>query len=176
MSLILCTFLQPRVSKMHKNLKNKLSTSIKKPPNQPIFTKYFGYLITKSKKCKIANIFRDKRKSFLRLFLFTANDNPHALGSHERKQAIAHARKLADIGVEIELFPLNLTGESRFDIRLFYTETITFDEEEVNSGMLDMSDKIMNLEQRLRQKEYKKRTLNRLLIKIGEGTNIAVKM
>lgn len=39
-----------------------------------------------------------------------------------------------------------------------------------------MSDKIMNLEQRLRQKEFKKRMLNRLLLKIGEDTNIGVKM
>ena len=39
-----------------------------------------------------------------------------------------------------------------------------------------MSFKIMNMEQRLKQKEHKKRSLNRLLLKIGGNTEIGVRM
>jgi ATP-dependent DNA helicase 2 subunit 1 len=50
------------------------------------------------------------------------------------------------------------------------------DPEELNSSTLDNSSKILNLQSRLRQKEFKKRTLNRLLMRIGTDTEIGVKM
>lgn len=50
------------------------------------------------------------------------------------------------------------------------------DPEEVNEAVLDTSDKIMDLQQRLRQKEYKKRTLNREMLTLGDGLSIGVKM
>ena len=37
--------------------------------------------------------------------------------------------------------------------------------------MLDSSSKILDLQERLRQKEFKKRTLNRLTLKIGKELN-----
>lgn len=37
--------------------------------------------------------------------------------------------------------------------------------------MLDSSSKILDLQERLRQKEFKKRTLNRLTMKIGKDMN-----
>ena len=37
--------------------------------------------------------------------------------------------------------------------------------------MLDSSSRILDLQERLRQKEYKKRTLNRLTLKIGKEVN-----
>ena len=67
-------------------------------------------------------------------------------------QSIAHAKKLAEVGVEIELFPLEKMDGSRFDIRQFFTAILTVDEDELNSGVFDSSDKIMDLKHRLKQK------------------------
>lgn len=41
---------------------------------------------------------------------------------------------------------------------------------------MDSSSKILDLKERLRQKEFKKRTLNRLLMKVGNDTQIGVKL
>lgn len=84
--------------------------------------------------------------------MFTGNPNPHPAGSYDRQQAVSHAKKLSEVGTVIELFPFKVTEDSRFDIREFYANIISFDEEEINSGVLDMSLKIMNMEQRLKQK------------------------
>ncbi len=58
----------------------------------------------------------------------------------------------------------------------FYQEIITFDPDEINETVLDSSSKILDLKERLRQKEFKKRTLNRLLMKIGNDTQVGVKL
>ncbi len=117
-----------------------------------------------------------KKKFNIRLFLFTSEDNPHPHGSTERDQAINHAKKLASEDVQIELFPLQKSPTSRFDLRKFYVEVLTLDPEEINEAVLDTSDKVMNLHQRLRQKEYKKRTLNREFLTLGDEMKIGIKM
>jgi ATP-dependent DNA helicase 2 subunit 1 len=88
----------------------------------------------------------------VRLFLFTSEDNPHPHGSTEREQAINHAKKLAAEDIQIELFPLKQSPTSRFDLRKFYVEIVTLDPEEINEAVLDTSDKVMDLQHRLRQK------------------------
>ena len=45
---------------------------------------------------------------------------------------------------------------------------MSFDPDEINAMVLDSSSKILDLQERLRQKEFKKRTLNRLTMKIGK--------
>lgn len=78
--------------------------------------------------------------------------------------------------MHIELFPIRKAKKSTFDIRKFYQEILTFDPEEVNETVIDSSSKILDLQSRLRQKEFKKRTLNRLLMKIGNESDIGIKM
>lgn len=70
--------------------------------------------------------------------------------------------------MEFELFPTRKAKKCSFDIRKFYTEVVTINLDDANASTLDSSSKIMDLQQRLRQKEYKKRTLNRLTMKIGK--------
>jgi len=48
---------------------------------------------------------------------------------------------------------------------------MTIDPEDINATTLDSSSKILNIQERLRQKEFKKRTLNRLTMKIGKEVN-----
>lgn len=80
----------------------------------------YGFMEMKSKNCKFYLIFRDSAKNHLRLFLFTADDCPHAVGDERREQAINHARQLASKGVQIELFPIRKAKRCSFDIKKFY--------------------------------------------------------
>jgi ATP-dependent DNA helicase 2 subunit 1 len=105
------------------------------------------------------------------VFLFTAEDNPHPPGDEDRQPSIKRAQELAAKNVQIELFPIRKTRKCNFDVRKFYQEIITFDPDEINSTVLDSSSKILDLQERLRQKEFKKRTLNRLTLKIGKELN-----
>ena len=88
----------------------------------------------------------------MRLFLFTADDCPHPVGDERRAISINHAGQLAARNVQIELFPIRKTKKSSFDVRKFYQEIITFDPDEINSTVLDSSSKILDLQERLRQK------------------------
>ncbi len=63
------------------------------------------------------------------------------------------------------MFPLPLP-DVIFDVRTFYAELVAFDSEELNAGMLDVSQKIQDLSRRLRAKEFKKRRLGRIIMKI----------
>ena len=104
---------------------------------------------------------------YLRVFLFTAEDEPHPPGDEDRLPTVKRAQELAAKNVQIELFPIRKARKCTFDIRKFYQEIISFDPDEINSTVLDSSSKILDLQERLRQKEFKKRTLNRLTMKIG---------
>lgn len=73
--------------------------------------------------------------------------------------------------MQIELFPIRKARKCFFDIRKFYSEIIHFNQDEINSSVLDSSSKILDLQERLRQKEFKKRTLNRLTLKVGKEQN-----
>ena len=57
----------------------------------------------------------------MRIFLFTNNDEPHSkdIDVENHKQAIIQAKKLNEIDVQIELFPLQKPGSPRFDITKF---------------------------------------------------------
>jgi ATP-dependent DNA helicase 2 subunit 1 len=85
----------------------------------------------------------------MRIFLFTNNDNPHADDADALGKCFLHAKTLAEKNIEIELFPL-ASSEKRFDIRKFYAKIITFDLDEVNDSLVDTSDKILDLQHRLR--------------------------
>ena len=61
-------------------------------------------------------------------------------------------------------------------MRKFYQEIISFDSEDLNAQTLDNSSKIMDLQERIRQKEFKKRTLNRLQMQIGTDAFVGIKM
>jgi ATP-dependent DNA helicase 2 subunit 1 len=70
--------------------------------------------------------------------------------------------------VQIELFPLYKDSEHIFSINKFYSEIITVDLDEINNSVLDTTQKIMDLKSRIKQKEYRKRALNRILMDIGD--------
>ncbi|EGR31314.1 ku p70 DNA helicase, putative [Ichthyophthirius multifiliis] len=116
---------------------------------------------------------KDRKRNTMRIFLFTNDDNPPPL--QERQQCIHQAKLLAEMDAQIELFPLP-NAHQKFDLRKFYTEIIALDVDEINESLIDSSEKILDLQNRLRQKEYKKRPINRLLLYIGKDSIVGTKV
>ena len=54
------------------------------------------------------------------------------------------------MGIDIELFPLQVTGAPRFDIKNFYSNMISFDEDEINDATGMVGTKIMEISRRIR--------------------------
>ncbi|KAL4483805.1 hypothetical protein ABPG72_006180 [Tetrahymena utriculariae] len=117
----------------------------------------------------------DSKKFIMRIFLFTNNDQPHQDNKDFLDKCFNQARTLAEKNIQIELFPL-ATRNQKFDIRKFYSSIITFDVDEINEAVIDTSDKVLDIQHRLRQKEYKKRAVNRLLFSLGDETRLGVKL
>ena len=80
------------------------------------------------------------------------------------------------MNVDIELFPLKRADGRRFDVKKFYLDLVAVDPDEVNKGTFDMSNRIMELSKRIRQKEFKKRMLGRVDFHLAPELKIGVKL
>ncbi len=58
--------------------------------------------------------------------------------------------------IEIELFPL-VFNRKKFDYSKFYIDILKVDKDEINAGIFEPSEKIEELQIKLKKKEYKKR-------------------
>ena len=64
-----------------------------------------------------------------------------------------------------------------FDIKKFYANIISYDEDEIVNGLLDVEgaqNRLFELMKRVRQKEFKKRTQGKCLFEISDGTKIGM--
>ena len=80
------------------------------------------------------------------------------------------------MNVMIELFPLKRHDGRKFDVRKFYADLISLDPDEINKGNFDMSNRIMELTKRIRQREFKKRMLGRVDFHLAPDLKIGVKL
>lgn len=73
-----------------------------------------------------------------RIFVFTDCDSPGNM--NDQQLAIQRAKDLEALDVDVELFAMPHYAHMRpiFDIRKFYANIITFDEDELQNGMLDI--------------------------------------
>lgn len=78
--------------------------------------------------------------------------------------------------VDIELFPLKKSDNSKFEVRKFYADIITIDPEDANQGVLDTSSRITELTKRIRQKIYKKRQLGSIDFHLAPGVKVAIRL
>ena len=69
---------------------------------------------------------------------------------------------------------MHKSNELKFDVKKFYLDIIAFDPEEVNHSNLDTTQKIMDLNKRLKAKEFKKRCLGRVFFELGEDFKIGI--
>jgi len=121
--------------------------------------------------------FKSQDKSVIkRIFLFTPEDLPNPTKKADRDLAFQHAKHLTEMNINIELFPLKKVNNFKFDVKKFYADLIAFDQDEVNTGIFDTSSKIMQLTQRIKQKEFKKRTLSRLEFALAPNLKIGMKV
>lgn len=77
--------------------------------------------------------------------------------------SLLRAKDLESLDVDIELFPMpNFTQmKPSFEIAAFYANIISFDEDELTNGVLNIDaaqSRLFELTKRIRQKEFKKRT------------------
>ena len=78
-------------------------------------------------------------------------------------------------GIILELFPLAIPPY-KFDIKKFYADAISFDEDEIASFSSDtyVASRIEDLNSRIRHKEYRKRVQASLLLHLTPKMSIAV--
>lgn len=89
------------------------------------------------------------------------------------------ASDLASLGVDIELFPMPKPNQQRpvFDVKKFYANIISFDEEEQFSetlGIQGTQSRISELMKRIRMKEFRKRTQGKCLFSLTPKAQIAL--
>lgn len=108
--------------------------------------------------------------------MFTNEDNPNPADKTSRDQAVSYAKRLGDMDVDIELFPLKKENETKFEVRKFFADLITIDPEDANQGIIDTSSRITELTKRIRQKIYKKRQLGSIDFHLAPGIKLAVRL
>ena len=109
-----------------------------------------------------------------RVFLFTNNDSPNADQPELQAQAKQRAADLRQLGIHIELFPLN-RGNLPFLASKFYVDVIDSGEEG-DLELLDGTSKLQELLDRARAKEYKKRSQGKISFFITPGSEIGVRI
>jgi hypothetical protein len=119
----------------------------------------------------------EKQSFSKRIFIFTDGDMPGS--GNDLNLAIQRAKDLASLNVDIELFAMPHYNQMRpmFDIRKFYANIITFDEDEFASALLDVEGaqtRLFELMKRIRQKEFKKRIQGKCKFEISKGAAISM--
>jgi hypothetical protein len=114
-----------------------------------------------------------------RIFLFTNEENPCKGDRNEAALTRQKARDLSEANVDIDLFPMSKPDSQRaaFDVKLFYADILMMDEEEI-SELTDLDNthlKVLELSKRIRQKEFKKRTMGKCTFAMSENMKIGFK-
>lgn len=119
-----------------------------------------------------------EKESFAkRLFIFTDWDS--AVDENDRELSEKRADDLAALDVNIELFPLPAFNQDapNFDIKKFFANLITFDEDDIADGLLDVDGaltKLGELSERIKQREFKKRVTGKCSLEVTAGKKIAL--
>lgn len=121
----------------------------------------------------------EKERSTNRIFLFTNDENPVRGNLNEASLARQKAKDLSEAEVDIDLFPMSRpkSDAAAFDIQTFYADILTLDEDEI-SDLTDLDNshlKVLELSKRIRQKEFKKRTLGKCAFDVTPGMRVGFK-
>eukprot|EP01137_Pigoraptor_chileana_P010648 Opistho-2@318 len=107
-----------------------------------------------------------------RVFVFTNDDEPAGSTESGRAQAFQRSRDLGVIGAQIELMHMSKPGR-KFDSDKFFRELVYGDEDE-GQPMPDPAETFEGLMDRMRRKQFKKRSLMKIPLFIGDGVEIGV--
>ncbi|KAJ3022960.1 X-ray repair cross-complementing protein 6 [Thoreauomyces humboldtii] len=127
-----------------------------------------------------SNLFSAKgqKNSTKRIFLITCNDAPHADNQTLQRNARVRAEDLADLGISIELFPIQLKDHPEFQYDAFYKDlpgVADTDEDGDVKVPASASSKFKEMEQKVLRREVKKRTAFRVPFHLFEGITLGVK-
>ena len=121
-----------------------------------------------------------------RIFLFTNDDNPNATDPLLQEQAQQRAQDLYELGIQIELFCVHekIGGVDKngiaagFDVSRFYQDVISYAEDDSADEVqhFHMAEGLESLQKSINQKIFKKRTLGRLPLIIGDNIELGVKL
>lgn len=103
------------------------------------------------------------------LYLLTDEDNPNKASVADQRRAIQRGKDLAEQGITLEVFPFNTRGK-HFDPTVFYSQLI--DLEDDYTGV----EKLTELQQAFRRKEFRKRTLATIPFSITPCMTIKLKV
>ena len=138
---------------------------------------------------------RSQKVSTKRIFLITCNDNPNANNAVLQRNANVRAKvshifpashhiqtlkdaqqDLEDLGIVIELFPVQINPETPFEISKFYQHLAAIPKQiDGDVDIAPASVKYQEMQNKILRREAKKRTAFRVSFKIGEGLEISVK-
>ncbi|XP_007907750.2 X-ray repair cross-complementing protein 6 [Callorhinchus milii] len=121
-----------------------------------------------------SNLFSDVKLklSHKRVMLFTNNDDPHANDSAKARTARTKASDLQETGIILDLLHLRKPGG--FDISIFYRDIINTADGEDLSLRFEESGKVDDLLRKVRAKDFKKKAMSRLNLKLGDGLELSV--
>ncbi|XP_078286744.1 X-ray repair cross-complementing protein 5-like isoform X3 [Rhinoraja longicauda] len=121
-----------------------------------------------------SNLFSDVRLklSHKRIMLFTNDDDPHANDSSKARMARTKASDLRETGIILDLLHLRKLGG--FDKSLFYCDIESQSADEDVGIQVKESAKVDDLLRKIWAKEYKKRAVTRLNLKLGGGVELSV--
>lgn len=113
-----------------------------------------------------------------RILLFTNNDDPFGnidggAKADMRRTTIQRAKDAQDLGISIELFPLNRPGEE-FNAAIFYADMLGLEKEEVSQFIPVAVEKFEDLKNQLRKRMYKKRTVRKITLVVADGMSIGL--
>jgi ATP-dependent DNA helicase 2 subunit 1 len=113
-----------------------------------------------------------KSVGYKRIFLLTNDENP--CKENSLKKTVERSKELLENDITIELFALKNKNKS-FDSSLFWEKIIARDEDDYTGRItFDYCEKFDQLKEKIRRKEFKKRVLNTIELKIGNDISIAV--
>ncbi|XP_078061435.1 X-ray repair cross-complementing protein 6-like isoform X1 [Mustelus asterias] len=121
-----------------------------------------------------SNLFSDVtlKLSHKRIMLFTNNDNPHAKDSSKARLTRTKANDLRETGIILDLMHLKKPGG--FDMSLFYCDIVSVSEDGDAAVQGEGSARLDDLLRKVWDKDYKKRTVTRLNLKLGEGVELSI--
>ena len=114
----------------------------------------------------------DSKNYNRRIFLFTENDNPMANNPNDRIKTIQRAKDMLDSEIIIELFPMSINKP--FDMKRFFSDIIPHSNEDLILTKDICADRIIELNKRIRQKEFKKRRLGQCPFYITKDVKIQI--
>ena len=110
-----------------------------------------------------------------RIIFFTSNDHPHENNEVLERQARIKANDLQENGLIFEVIPMTI--EQNFDWQKFYIDLVTKDETEDSTTLAQENNCKQTLEDLfniVRRKVYKKRSIGRCYLDMGNGVKMAV--